>query len=53
MPDMREHAPDCRFYNCTHRQEPDCGVQAAVARGEISEARYRIYREIFEELVSR
>ena len=53
MPDLREHAKACRFYNCTHRQEPDCGVRAAVARGEISEARYRIYREIFEELVSR
>lgn len=53
MPDVRQHAPACRFYNCTHRQEPDCGVLAAVERGEISEARYRIYREIFEELVSR
>ena len=53
MPDLREHAKVCRFYNCTHRQEPECGVQAAVARGDISEPRYRIYREIFEELVSR
>jgi ribosome biogenesis GTPase len=53
MPDVREHASSCRFYNCTHRQEPDCGVQAAVERGEVSEARYRIYREILEELVSR
>ena len=53
MPDLREHAKACRFYNCTHRQEPDCGVQAAVARGEISETRYRIYREIFDELSRR
>ncbi|MCM5678032.1 ribosome small subunit-dependent GTPase A [Schlegelella sp. S2-27] len=50
MPDLREHAGQCRFYNCTHRQEPGCGVRAAVERGEISPARYRIYGEILEEL---
>jgi len=53
MPDLREPAKACRFYNCTHRQEPECGVQAALARGEISETRYRIYREIFDELTRR
>ena len=53
MPDLRENAKACRFYNCTHRQEPGCGVRAALERGEISESRYRIYREIFEELAPR
>lgn len=50
MPDLREHAPQCRFYNCTHLHEPGCGVRAAVERGEVSESRYRIYGEIREEL---
>jgi ribosome biogenesis GTPase len=50
MPDIGRHASQCRFYNCTHRHEPGCGVLAALARGEIAESRYRIYREIFEEL---
>ncbi|WP_235834958.1 ribosome small subunit-dependent GTPase A [Piscinibacter terrae] len=50
MPDLREHLPGCRFYNCTHQHEPGCGVRAAVERGEISESRYRIYGEIREEL---
>lgn len=50
MPDLREPAKQCRFYNCTHRQEPGCGVQAALQRGEITESRWRIYREIHEEL---
>ncbi|MEP7056700.1 MAG: ribosome small subunit-dependent GTPase A [Caldimonas sp.] len=53
MPDLRGHAKACRFYNCTHRHEPDCGVRAALERGEIGEARYRIYREILDELVQR
>jgi ribosome biogenesis GTPase len=50
MPDMREHAGECRFYNCTHRHEPGCSVQAAVASGDISETRYRLYQQLFEEL---
>ena len=50
MPDMGGHASECRFYNCTHRHEPGCGVLAALERSEIAESRHRIYREIFEEL---
>jgi ribosome biogenesis GTPase len=50
MPDLRAHVAECRFYNCTHRQEPGCGVRAAVERGEISASRYRIYNELYEEL---
>lgn len=51
MPDFREAATQCRFYNCTHLHEPGCGVLAAVARGAISESRHRIYAEIREELM--
>jgi ribosome biogenesis GTPase / thiamine phosphate phosphatase len=50
MPDLAAHAGDCRFYNCTHRQEPGCGVRAALERGDIAPSRYRIYGELFDEL---
>lgn len=50
MPDLREHVAGCRFYNCTHLQEPGCAVRAAVQAGHITESRYRIYTEIHEEL---
>jgi ribosome biogenesis GTPase / thiamine phosphate phosphatase len=50
MPDLAAHVAGCRFYNCTHRQEPGCGVRAAVERGEIAVSRYRIYGELFDEL---
>jgi ribosome biogenesis GTPase len=53
MPDLRRHASDCRFYNCTHLHEPGCGVRAALERAEVSESRYRIYTEIFGELTQR
>jgi ribosome biogenesis GTPase len=50
MPDLRAHAGDCRFYNCTHIHEPGCSVQAAVERGEIDPHRYEIYRSLHAEL---
>jgi ribosome biogenesis GTPase len=50
MPDFAAALGHCRFTNCTHRQEPGCGVHEAVARGDISATRQRIYGELFEEL---
>ncbi len=50
MPDLAAQAPDCRFSNCTHLQEPGCAVRAAVAAGHISASRLRIYAELYEEL---
>jgi ribosome biogenesis GTPase len=53
MPDLRESAEQCKFYNCTHLHEPGCGVRAALADGKITESRHRIYREIFQELAQK
>lgn len=50
MPDLAEALGHCRFSNCTHRQEPSCGVVDAVKAGRIAASRYRIYGELFEEL---
>jgi ribosome biogenesis GTPase len=50
MPDLRQHADHCRFYNCTHQHEPGCGVREAVDAGAISASRFRIYGEILREL---
>jgi ribosome biogenesis GTPase len=50
MPDIARHMNECRFHNCTHRQEPGCAVQAAVARGEVSPIRLSLYTALFDEL---
>lgn len=56
MPDLRAAMGDCRFYNCTHRHEPGCGVRAHVGADPaqdplaIDETRYRLYGELFDEL---
>ena len=49
FPEMCELAADCRFTDCTHLQEPDCAIQAAVARGTIAPTRYASYRKMLLE----
>ncbi len=44
--EMRGPAARCRFRDCTHLQEPECAVQAAVADGRIAASRYASYRKI-------
>ncbi len=50
MPDLKAHADHCRFYNCTHRHEPGCGVREALGQGLISASRHKIYEQLFDEL---
>jgi ribosome biogenesis GTPase len=50
MPDFAAALGQCRFHNCSHRHEPGCGVRDAMARGEITATRVRIYEELFDEL---
>ena len=50
MPDFKPHVSECKFYNCMHLHEPGCGVQAAVASGEINASRYKLYGMLFAEL---
>lgn len=54
MPDLRAHAGECRFYNCSHLHEPGCGVIAAVDAqvdgAGINPFRYKIYSDLHAEL---
>jgi ribosome biogenesis GTPase len=50
MLDYGMYLGDCKFANCTHRHEPACGVRSAIARGDISPSRERIYEELMGEL---
>lgn len=43
FPEMRPHLGGCAFNDCQHVREPRCAVRAAVAQGEVSEARYDSY----------
>lgn len=43
---------DCRFPNCMHDSEPDCGVKEALEQGLISRIRYEYYISLLRELKS-
>jgi ribosome biogenesis GTPase / thiamine phosphate phosphatase len=49
MPDLAPHAHRCRFGDCLHLQEPDCGIRAAVSCGRIDADRYAFYRQVLAE----
>ncbi len=46
FPEFDQAVQQCRFNDCLHLKEPQCGVRAAVDSGEISARRYRSYREL-------
>lgn len=47
FPEIRSRKIDCKFKNCTHVNEPNCAVKAAVEAGEIHPSRYESYVRLF------
>jgi ribosome biogenesis GTPase len=47
--DVAELAPQCRFTDCSHSQEPGCAVLAAVDAGELPERRLESWRKLQRE----
>ena len=44
--EFRPFVAGCRFRDCRHRAEPDCGVKAALAKGAIDPRRYENFLSI-------
>src|SRR5262249_8802922 len=44
------HLDQCRFRDCSHREEPGCALRAAFAGGAISSERWHSYWQIIESL---
>ena len=49
FPEFKEPIQHCRFYNCSHRHEPGCGVLAALKRGDVTTERHALYERILAE----
>ena len=48
--EIAARAGDCKFADCTHRDEPSCAVTAASTKGHIKSDRLASYLALFEEL---
>ena len=49
FPEIEEAARSCHFRDCTHHDEPDCAVRAAVESGELDSARLVSYHKLIRE----
>ncbi len=49
FPEFERHLGKCRFLDCTHTGEPQCGIIKAVEAGEIKQSRYQSYKKMYEE----
>ena len=47
--EFEEYATNCRFLDCKHISEPDCGVKRAVENGNVSRLRYDNYLTLYRE----
>lgn len=53
FPEFARFQDQCRFNPCTHSHEPDCGIKAALERGEVQATRHRSYLNILAEVEER
>ncbi len=52
FPGLSALAAECKFFNCTHSHEKECGVKKAVENGSYPLSRYESYLRILESLSS-
>ena len=50
MPEIHKASVNCKFRDCFHIKEPECGVRDALENGDISESRYNSYLSALKEI---
>jgi ribosome biogenesis GTPase len=53
FPDFTGYTGDCRFNNCLHFREQECGVKTALAERKILPSRYQNYIAMLEEIMEK
>jgi len=47
--DFKPYLGGCKYYNCRHLAEPQCGILQAMADGKISPMRHALYAQLLHE----
>ena len=50
FPEFVNHLDNCRYSDCTHTKETECGIADAVEKGIISSERHESYKKLYNEL---
>lgn len=53
FPDFAAYSEDCRFSNCIHYREMDCGVKKALENNEVLPSRYKNYLTMLTEIMDK
>jgi ribosome biogenesis GTPase len=53
FPDFSSYLSECRFNNCLHYKEQECGVRQAVDKQAILPSRYQNYVAMLEEIIEK
>jgi ribosome biogenesis GTPase len=48
FPEFKTYRQDCKFYNCTHRHEPGCGILQALEKNLIDKTRHALYVRLLD-----
>lgn len=48
--EFEQYTAYCKFRQCVHIHEPECGVKNAVKENKIAEERYKSYTQLYEEI---
>ena len=51
--EFKDEVKNCRYKDCRHVLEDECGIKKAVLAGKISESRFSNYKILYEELAKR
>lgn len=50
FPEFSDYACQCRYTDCTHTKETECGIANAVEKGFIASERHESYKKLYNEL---
>jgi ribosome biogenesis GTPase / thiamine phosphate phosphatase len=53
FPEMKNRLHLCKYNNCMHINEPNCGIKAAVNEGSIAHDRYASYLTILDTIIEK
>lgn len=52
FPEFEQYEAGCRYADCTHTKETECGIAAAVSNGAIAESRHESFKKLYYDLKS-
>jgi len=53
FPEFDKYKQECKFSDCSHQNEPECGIKNAIDKGYIHKSRYESFVSMYKEIKER